>query len=100
MTTHVSVREARERLEELAERVAIGGERVIVDREDAPAVALVSLDDLAFIEQARARDQDSWIRLARQAAIERPHPEVSEEELVRRVKETRKELYREWYGDP
>ena len=51
----VSVAEAKSHLSELIARSAHGHERFIITRRDRPVAALVSLQDLAIIEQHKER---------------------------------------------
>jgi prevent-host-death family protein len=50
MTT-ISMSEIRLKLSELANRVIYGGERIIVEKNNKPAFALVSIEDLELLEQ-------------------------------------------------
>jgi len=50
MTT-ISMSEIRLKLSELANRVIYGGERVVVEKNNKPAFALVSMEDLELLEQ-------------------------------------------------
>ena len=50
MTT-VPISEARERLAELANRIALRGERVIVERRGKPLFALVPVEDVELLER-------------------------------------------------
>lgn len=43
--------EIRLKLSELANRVIYGGERVVVEKNNKPAFALVSMEDLELLEQ-------------------------------------------------
>ncbi|MGC8491954.1 MAG: type II toxin-antitoxin system Phd/YefM family antitoxin [Syntrophobacteraceae bacterium] len=51
----VSVAQAKSRLSDLIARSAHGHERFIITRRNRPVAALVSLDDLAIIEQHEER---------------------------------------------
>ncbi len=46
--------EARARLADLANRVAYGGERVVLTRHGRPFVALISAEDLSLLEEPRS----------------------------------------------
>lgn len=99
MTKSVSAREARARFAEITDQVRYTGEPVIVEKQGKPFVAVVTLDDVAELERLRGLErQHEFTRLALLAAREAGEADVSEEEIVRAVKETRKQLYRERYG--
>jgi prevent-host-death family protein len=63
--SRVSVAEARERFSELIALVAYKGERVTIERKGKPMAALVSLEDLAVLEEAAA---DRAVRREKQLA--------------------------------
>lgn len=48
---HVSVSEAREDFAELVNRAAYGHERVLVSRHGRPVAAIVSVEDVEFLER-------------------------------------------------
>ncbi|MFZ9024299.1 MAG: type II toxin-antitoxin system Phd/YefM family antitoxin, partial [Anaerohalosphaeraceae bacterium] len=50
MTT-ISMSEIRLKLSELANRVIYGGERVIVEKNNKPAFAMVSVEDMELLER-------------------------------------------------
>ncbi len=50
MTT-ISMSEIRLKLSELANRVIYGGERVVVEKNNKPAFALVSIEDMELLEK-------------------------------------------------
>ena len=50
MTT-ISMSEIRLKLSELANRVIYGGERVVVEKNNKPAFALVSMEDMELLER-------------------------------------------------
>ena len=52
----VSVAEVKSHLSELIARSAHGHERFIITRRDNPVAAIVSLEDLAIIEQHQERE--------------------------------------------
>jgi len=51
MMTTISMSEIRLKLSELANRVIYGGERIIVEKNNKRAFALVSIEDLELLEQ-------------------------------------------------
>ena len=51
----LSITEVREELADIVNRVAYGGDRVLLCRRDKPLVALVSIDDLALLEELEDR---------------------------------------------
>ncbi len=54
MAKKVSAAQAKAQLSALAAEVAHRGQPVVIERHGKPWVALVNLDDLAFLEKARA----------------------------------------------
>jgi len=54
VTTNLSVAEAKKRFSEIMGRVVYGGERFIIEKRGTPAVAVISLEDLARLEDPRA----------------------------------------------
>jgi prevent-host-death family protein len=50
-TTEISIAEVKSRLSEYAARSAFAGERILITRRGKPLAALVSLEDLAELEQ-------------------------------------------------
>jgi prevent-host-death family protein len=53
--TEVGVHEIRANLADVINRVAYGGERVVLERRKKPMLALVSLEDLRLLEQLEDR---------------------------------------------
>lgn len=53
--TRLSATEARQEFSEAINRVAYGGERVIVHRRGKDVAALVSIEDLRFLEELEDR---------------------------------------------
>lgn len=47
----VSAREARANFADLIGRVSYGNERIIIRRRNKPVVAVISVEDLAFLEE-------------------------------------------------
>jgi prevent-host-death family protein len=99
MPKRVSAREARARFAELTDRVHYTGERVIVEKQGRPFVALVGMEDLDALERLRVRErQAEFARRAAAAARESGGPEPTEQQIVEAVKGTRESIYREHYG--
>jgi prevent-host-death family protein len=67
MTT-VPISEAREHLADLGNRVALRGERLVVERRGKSLFALVPVEDLELLEQL---EDETDIRLARKAMKEK-----------------------------
>jgi prevent-host-death family protein len=80
--TRTSIVNLRRNLSDALNRVAYGGERVVLERRGKGVAALVSLDDLAALEAAEDRRD---IELAHAARAEGGRP-VPLEELARRLK--------------
>ena len=51
MTKRVSEVQAKEHFSTLSEEVALGGQRVVIERRGAPLAALVSIADLDLLER-------------------------------------------------
>lgn len=51
MMTTISMSDIRLKLSELANRVIYGGERVVVEKNNKPAFALVSIEDMELLEK-------------------------------------------------
>jgi prevent-host-death family protein len=99
MTKRVSAREARAHFAEITDRVHSTGKPVIVEKRGQPSVVLVSLSDFDILERLRReKAAGDFARQATQAVRETDGAEPSEEEIVKSVKRTREELYRERYG--
>ncbi len=64
----VGVHEIRANLAEVINRVAYGGERIILERRSKPMLALVSMEDLELIEELENR---SDVRAALKARKEK-----------------------------
>ncbi len=76
--SNVSVAEARERFSEIIALVAYKGERFVVERKGKPMAALVSLEDLALLEQTE--NSRTGRRGRRLAALE--HSAAIREEIL------------------
>jgi len=73
--TIVPITEARERLADLGNRVALRGERVVVERRGKNLFALVSVDDLELLERLEDKLDLDAIRAAKDEPT-RPWSEV------------------------
>jgi prevent-host-death family protein len=49
-TTSIGMTEARHQFSEIANRVIYGGQRIFVEKNNKPAFALVSIDDVRLLE--------------------------------------------------
>jgi len=67
----IGVVEVRERLADALNRVAYGGERIVLERRGKGVAALVSMDDLAALE---AVEDELDLAAARQAKAEGGRP--------------------------
>ena len=67
MTT-IPISKAREHLADLANRVALRGERLVFERRGKNLCALVSVEDLELLERI---EEETDIRLARKAMKEK-----------------------------
>lgn len=61
MAHEIPVTQARAEFAELINRVVYGGERVVVTRHGKPLIALVSADDLAFLEASEQGERDASV---------------------------------------
>jgi PHD/YefM family antitoxin component YafN of YafNO toxin-antitoxin module len=77
--TRVSVGEARSNLSEIVNRIAFGGERIVLQRYEKDVVALVTLDDLALLQKI----EDMTDIEASHEAMEEPGESISHEEVGR-----------------
>jgi prevent-host-death family protein len=87
---------------EVVKRVVSGREHFIVERDDLPVVAIISMAEYEeFVKQQRLQEQriERFKQLARSAGEEAERQGLTEEDVERMVEETRKELHQENYGD-
>jgi prevent-host-death family protein len=68
MVMNVSISTIRDNLADALNRVAYGGERVILERRGKPVAVLVSLEDLQLLEEM---ENQADIRAARKALKEK-----------------------------
>jgi prevent-host-death family protein len=76
----IGIAEVRNKLADAINRVAYGGERVVLERRGKGVVALVSMDDLALLE---ALENESDLRAAQAAKTEGGNPIPINEVLAR-----------------
>jgi PHD/YefM family antitoxin component YafN of YafNO toxin-antitoxin module len=99
MTKRLTMDQIRDDIEAISEEIRAAGEPVIVERAGEAVVALVSLEDFDALHRLRRAERlDHFSRRAVEAARSVAETDVTEDELVRRLKETRAALYRERYG--
>ncbi len=64
--TQVSIGQVKRDISELANRVAFGGERIVLTSRGKPKAALVSIADYERLEQEKAEEReaafDQWLR--------------------------------------
>lgn len=58
--TRVSIGQVKRDLSELVNRVAYAGERIVLVSRGKPKAALVSVEDLAWLERAKATHGNAW----------------------------------------
>jgi prevent-host-death family protein len=58
--TRVSIGQVKRDISELVNRVAYAGERIVLVSRGKPKAALVSVEDLAWLERAKATRGDAW----------------------------------------
>jgi prevent-host-death family protein len=64
-TMNVSIADIRDRLADAINRVAYGGERVVLERRGKPVAVLVSVDDAELLEQLENEADLRAVRKAR-----------------------------------
>ncbi len=74
--TNLSTSEAREAFAEMVNRVAYGGERVVLQRRGKRLAALVSMEDLELLEAIEDADDIAAAEEALAEAGEAPDAEV------------------------
>ena len=89
MTLEVSIGQVKRDISELVNRVAYGGERIVLTSRGKPKAVLVSLSDYAQILAQRTK-RFAAVRALREAAPDLPQ-EVVEEEVAEAVKRVRAE---------
>jgi PHD/YefM family antitoxin component YafN of YafNO toxin-antitoxin module len=99
MTKRLTMDQLRDDIEAISEAIRASGDPVIVERAGEAVVALVSLEDFDALDRLRRAERlDHFSRRAAAAARSAEDTELSEDEIVRRLKETRAALFRERYG--
>lgn len=68
---NIGIVEARSQMADALNRVAYGGERVILERRGKPVAAIVSMDDLELLEQL---ENDADLKAIRKARKEKGKP--------------------------
>lgn len=58
--TRVSIGQVKRDISELVNRVAYAGERIVLVSRGKPKAALVSVEDLEWLERAKATRGDAW----------------------------------------
>lgn len=82
MTTIVAMREARENLADLVNRVAYGRERISLSRQNKPVAVLVSLEDAQLLESLETRaDLQDLEDIAKRGVLETVSWEDARKEL-------------------
>lgn len=68
MATNIPASELRDNFSEAVNRVAYGGERLILERHGKPAAALVSMEDLELLQTLEDRlDGEAALRVKKEA---------------------------------
>lgn len=72
--TQVSIGQVKRDISELANRVAFGGERIVLTSRGKPKAALVSIEDYERLEAEKAKERvaafESWLEEANQLTAE------------------------------
>jgi len=75
--THLPVNEARANLAETIDKVCFGGERIVLHRRHKDVAALVSVEDLALLEELEDRmDLAEARRVLKESTKRTPYSEV------------------------
>ena len=91
----ISIRQARQNISSLVDRVACNGERIILTAQGEPQAALISIDDLRILEHV---DEEKACRIAaleearalgERIRAERPAYDVDSTDLLRELREAR-----------
>lgn len=97
----VSIGQVKRDISKLVNRVAFGGERIILTSRGKPKAALVSIEDLQILEEANYEKTRRIAALERAQTLgeriraERPAHDVDSVELLHQLREERTdELYR------
>ena len=91
----VSIGQVKREISELVNRVAFGGERIILTSRGKPKAALVSIEDLQALDHTSQEKARRIAALARAQALgeriraERPAHDVDSVELLRQLREGR-----------
>lgn len=89
---------------ELIRRVYSGQEYFIVEKDGLPVAAILSMAEYeVFIqhqaEQERQKSVEEFRQLAHQIGTEIEQRGLSEEEVMAELEETKKKVFRDYYGD-
>ncbi len=91
----VSIDQVKRDISQLVNRVAFGGERIILTSRGKPKAALVSIEDLRVLEQVGQEKARRIVTLERAQALgerihaERPRKDVDAAELLLQLREER-----------
>jgi len=91
----VSIGQVKRDISKLVNRVAFGGERIILTSRGRPKAALISMEDLQVLEQTgqekarRVAALDRAQALGERIRAERPAHDVDSVELLRHLREER-----------
>jgi prevent-host-death family protein len=91
----VSIGQVKRDISTLVNRVAFGGERIILTSRGKPKAALISIEDLQILEQTGQEQARRMAALERAQALgarirsERPAHDVDSVELLRQLREAR-----------
>lgn len=81
MVQKIAASKAHEEFAETFNRVAYGGERVVLDEHGKSLVAMIPIDDFAFLEAMEDRDDIAAARAALDESDERVSYEEARREL-------------------
>ncbi|MFC1482568.1 type II toxin-antitoxin system Phd/YefM family antitoxin [Myxococcota bacterium] len=83
--TRLSVTDARMKLAEAVNRVAYGGDRIVIERRGRDLVALISVEDLALFERLLEEHEDRLDVEAARRALAEPGERVPYERVRREL---------------
>lgn len=93
---------AHRKFGELIKRVFNGKERFIVEKDGLPVAAIISMDEYHTYERMRERLEkggSEFERLARELGQEAEKQGWTEEQMMAELKQDRREIIKEKYGD-
>jgi prevent-host-death family protein len=91
---------AHRKFGDLIRRVFNGKEHFIVEKDGLPVAAIISMEQYRVMEQRTERALAEFEQLARKIGKEAQEQGLTEEQLMTELKEDRRAIFKEKYGDP